>query len=226
MTRYSPKTGQPTEYQVGPYNAAHLYVQWGGKLPGGETWSCGFRLRKKTPGAVDNGSALLAGVTAALSSFHADTQTQISSAAKLSFVKVNAIGVDGKYSGTGTNESIVADIGGATSGGPRYPNQVAWGVTLLTGFSRGAAHKGRFYLPLPTCQLTSDTRISPADATSLATRTGVLIDNINVVNADYEMAIFSRKDGAPGNRRVIEAEAGRVLDTQRRRRRSLVEDYQ
>lgn len=212
---------------MGNFDSAHLYVQWGGKLPGGEQWSCGLRLRKKTPGAPDNGSALLAGVSTAVSEYHSDPDTLISAAAKLSFVKVNAIGVNGHYVSQSTNQTALADIPGGISGGATYPNQVCCVVTLTTGFSRGPAHKGRFYLPLPAGMvLAADGRVPAPTAASVATQTSAFLSSLNTVNADYEVAVFSRKDGAPGNRRVVGNVVGRVLDTQRRRRRSMAEDWQ
>lgn len=213
-------------YTPGPFDSEHLYVQWGGKLPGAEQWSCGLRMRKEGMGAVDSGAGLLVGVAAAIATFHADTGAHISSHAKLSFVKCNAIGLDGRYIGDGTNEAVYPDLAGAWTGLPKFPNQVAWGVSLLTGFSRGPAHRGRFYLPLPSADLGDDGRFSVAHSDELRETVTELITALNAVDPDYEVAVFSRKSGAAGNRRVTAAEVGRVPDTQRRRRRSLVEDYQ
>ena len=225
MPRYSPRTGALQEYQVGPFDSPHIYVQWGGKLSGPEEWSCGLRLRKKSAGAIDSGTGLLVGVSSALAAFHTDTASYISNAAKLSFVKVNAIGTNGLYVGDGTNEATYGDLGGGGGAPQKYPNQVAWAVSLTTGFSRGPAHRGRFYLPLPSCALTTDSRVSDSDATALDGNVTTLITNLNAVNADYEVAVFSRKAGAAGNRKVTGCQVGRVLDTQRRRRRSIPEAY-
>jgi hypothetical protein len=214
-------------YSAGPFDSPHLYVQWGGKLPGPEQWSCGLRLRKKTAGAIDSGAGLLVGISGAIATFHASADAQISAAAKLSFVKVNAVGTDGRYSGAGTNQALYADTPGAGAAIQKYPNQIAWAVTLTTGFTRGPAHKGRFYLPLPDCYIAgTDGRVSTAAAETLHGAVATLIGAINTVNADYEVAVFSRKSGAAGNRKVTGNAVGRTLDTQRRRRRSQVEDYQ
>jgi hypothetical protein len=213
-------------YAIGPYDSNHLYVQWGGKLPGNEQWSCGFRMRKKTPGAVDDGTGLLVGISGAIATFHADPHARIGPGAKLSFVKVNAIDTTGHYLGTGTNQALYGDLPGGFAGGPVHPNQVALVVSLTTGFSRGPAHKGRFYLPLPGVFVLGSGLIDAADAVAVSDTVDTLRTAVNAVNADYEMAIFSRKAGAPGNRRVTGNLVGEVLDTQRRRRRSLVENYQ
>lgn len=213
-------------YTPGNFDSEHLYVQWGGKLPGNEQWSCGLRMRKKTAGVVDSGSGLLVGVGAALVEFHSGANTKIASAAKLSFVKVNAIAVTGNYRDTaGTVQAVYADVAGG-GGTVTHPNQVALVVSLLTGFSRGPAHKGRIFLPLPNIQMGSDGLISSTPAGEVSGQVDALLTNLNAVNSDYEVAVFSRKQGAAGHRKVTGNLVGRVLDTQRRRRRSLVEDYQ
>jgi hypothetical protein len=213
-------------YVPGPFDSAHLYVQWGGKLPGAEDWSCGLRLRKKTAGNVDSGAGLLVGIGAAIATFHQDLNARISQAAKLQFVKVNAIGTDGKYREASTNQALYADLPGQMGGAQKYPNQIAWAISLTTGFGRGPAHRGRFYVPLPMPSLEADGRITDAEADAMHTTAQTLITNINAVNADYEVAVFSRKLGGATNRKVTGVAVGRVLDTQRRRRRSLAEDYQ
>lgn len=208
-----------------PFDSPHIYVQWGGKLPGNEQWSCGFRMRKKTAGVVDSGAGLLVGVSAALATFHTSAGACISSAAKLSYVKVNAVGINGRYVENNTNQAIYADTPGAVTGQQYFPHQIALVVSLLTGFTRGTAHRGRFYLPLPAISLGSDGLMSTSAQATIDTAAETLRTNVNAVNADYEMAVFSRKDNAPGNRRVTSMSVGRVLDTQRRRRRALVEAY-
>jgi hypothetical protein len=209
------------------FDSAHLYVQWGGKLPGNESWSCGFRMRRKTGAAViADGATLLPNVAAAISAFHTRDKTNLGSGAKLSFVKCNAIGVEGRYlDGSGSNQAIFADLPGAGTSAQTFPNQVALAVTLTTGFTRGAAHKGRFYLPLFNSTLGTDGLIPATNAQLVSESVDTLISDVNAVDANFEMAIFSRRPSGPGNRRVTGNLVGRALDTQRRRRRALVENY-
>lgn len=212
-------------YTPGPFDREHIYVQWGGKLPGNDIWSCGFRMRKISAGAVDDGSTLISGIATAITAYHQSTQLNLSQAAKLSFVKVNAINTAGHYRSTGsTNEVILADLPGAV-GGAQFPNQVCCAVSLTTGFSRGPAHRGRFYVPLPTYAIGTDGRIGVTDVNRMSAASAALMTSINTVNADYEMAVFSRKSGAAGNRRVTGVLVGRTMDTQRRRRNKVLEDW-
>jgi len=225
MTRYSPRTGQPTTYQTGPFDSSHLYLQWGGKLPGGEQWSCGLRYAWFTSLASTDPAAMLAPVTTAVQAFHQRSETCIHSAAKLSFVKLNAIGPDGHYYEDSTYEQVVADVAGGGTNTTQMANQVAWAVSLITGFSRGPAHRGRFYLPLPAVTVAADGLISAAVRDTVKGSATTFLTALNAVNSNYDVAVFSRKAGAPAHRNVTGIEMGRVLDTQRRRRRSLVEGY-
>lgn len=224
MPRYSERTGALQEYQVGPFDSSHVYVQWGGKLPGNESWSCGFRMWKSGGSTNANAVTMLPGISSAIAEFHQRAESSIQSAAKLSFVKVNAIGTNGRYIEDGTNEATFADLPGAylTFQGP---NQVALAVSLTTGFSRGPAHRGRFYMPMPALTPDSSGLIPAAIAAEIGTSVDTLIANANSSGAGHQMVIMSRKAGAPGHRAVTGNEVGRVLDTQRRRRRSLVEDH-
>jgi len=226
MPRYSERTGALQEYQVGPFDSSHLYVQWGGKLPGGETWSCGFRMWKAGGSGEADASAKLVPVSAALSAFHSRPTTHINAKAKLSFVRVTAIGVDGKYIGQGSVEALFADVPGGNTviNGTSFPNQVAHCVSLTTGYSRGPAHRGRFYLPLPVHDIDANGVISVAAVTDVDTSCGTLLTDVNAGVAEV-MVVMSRKDGAPGHRAVTCFQVGRGLDTQRRRRRSLPQAY-
>lgn len=210
------------------FDSAHVYVQWGGKLPGNEEWSCGFRMRRKS-GVVQSGEAftMLPGLATALQAFHTSGNTNLGTGAKLSFVKANAISIDGKYMDpNGTNQHILADIPGGGTSPQTFPNQVALAVTLTTGFTRGPAHKGRFYLPLHNGSIDATGLLAAGDAVAVSGAVDTLLTAVNGVDANYEMAIFSRRPSGPGNRRVTGNLVGRALDTQRRRRRSLNEDYQ
>lgn len=212
-------------YQPGPFDVPHLYLQWGGKLPGNEQWSCGLRLTPKVGDGVGVSPAMLAAVTSAVTTLHSAAGTHIHPLAKLSFVKLNPIGTDGLYAFDSTEEVAVADVAGGGASTNLYPNQVAIVVSLTTGFSRGPAHRGRFYLPLPSMGIDATGSITVQDAVAVGASVDTFMTALNAADVAYEVSVMSRKLGAPGHRRVTGNEIGRVLDTQRRRRRSLIEDY-
>jgi hypothetical protein len=167
----------------------------------------------------------LSGATAAIQAWHTSAGAKIASVCKLSSVKMNIIGVDGKYENLVTSEQLVADVAGGDLGSPRYPNQVALAISLTTGYSRGPAHRGRFYMPLPNHGMGSDSLVALSERTATVTAATNLLTALNAVNANLKVGVYSRKLGAAAHRLVTGIQVGRVLDTQRRRRRSLLENY-
>lgn len=212
-------------YTPGNFDSTHFYLQWGGKLPGGEQWSCGLRMRNKSGAGFEWTSGMQAAVATAVQAYHTSNSSQVSADAKLSFVKFNLINAEGRYAEATTHETLLADIPGSGASPAIYPNQIALAVSLVTGFSRGPAHRGRFYLPLPAFPVAGDGLISDEHRDFARTAATTLLTALNAVSANWEVAVFSRKLGAAGNRRVTGIEIGRALDTQRRRRRSLTEQY-
>jgi len=211
-------------YTAGPFSSQHLYLQWGGKLPGNEQWSCGLRMLRTGGGAwpPEGVASVLTPVKTAIQAFHVRVGSMISARALLSFVKLNMVDEDGTYTLDTTNQAVIADVaGGGTDYG--HPNQVTIAVSTETGFSRGPAHRGRFYLPLPGMAVEADGLISVADATAIKTSSATLLTALNAASTLYKVGVMSRKSGAPAERPVTGFSVGRVLDTQRRRRRSLLE---
>lgn len=213
-------------YVAGPFDAEHTYLTWGGKLPGNEGWSCSMRFAGIGGGELINDPAWLASAKTAIQTFHAAALTGISPMAKLSFVKAQVIKVDGHYKFLTPNEIVVADVGGGHGTlGPSHPLQVALAVSLTTGFSRGPAHRGRFYVPLPNQLPASDGLISTVDSGNVKTTATTLLNALNAITPNLQAAVFSRKLGAPAHRLVTAISVGRALDTQRRRRKKLAELY-
>lgn len=117
-------------------------------------------------------------------------------------------------------------------------------ATLTTDLPRGYASKGRIFLPPCNTMLpTADGRISAANANVLAASVKRLINELNANTAIGNVAVFSRGRGVPAydaehNRieytypndgavnAVTGVRVGRVVDTQRRRRRQLAETYE
>jgi hypothetical protein len=212
-------------YVPGPYDSNHLYLQWGGKLPGNEQWSCGMRLYGPSATAVADAASLIDDMVTPIKAFHQSNSTYICAPAKLSFIKLNAIGTDGHYMAPTTNVLVQADIAGGGPATPIHPNQVALAISLETGFSRGPAHAGRFYMPLPGFTVGADGLIAAADRDLVKGTANGLITAINATNGTWKVGVFSRKSPGAGHRAVTSAAVGRVYDTQRRRRRSLAELY-
>lgn len=224
-------------YVPGPFDREHGVLVWGGSLPGEETWSCSLRLAETEQGIGANDAAgwdvqvLLDHYTTAVKDFHARPTSMISPQAKLQFVKFNRVDINGHYIDPTSYINTFADWPGGGAATPVYPNQVALVVTLTTAVSRGPASKGRFYLPLPSVAVETGTGMIAATwSTGIAGSAKTFLELVSDTPGvdDWNtpgVVVMSRKLGAPQTRRVNGAKVGRVLDTQRRRRRSLAENY-
>lgn len=212
-------------YIQGPFNGPHMYLQWGGTLPGGDQWSCGLRMAPTAAYTPENSPTQLATAAAAVEAFHTRADSMISPRAVLTFTKFNLVDVNGHYAAQTTQEHAHANLPGAGVVAATPVNQVALAVSLVTGFSRGPAHRGRFFLPLPAISIQADGTINDAAREMVRSSAQTFIDALNGVSTGLDVAVFSRKLGQASHRVVTGIEIGSVLDTQRRRRNKLKEKY-
>jgi hypothetical protein len=211
------------------FPAQHFLLAWQGILPGGDIFSGGFRLspeftlasQESAQSACDDYAAVLA------SWWSAAGNPMVSARATLATVKLNRIGTNGKYVEAYT---IRKDFEGTLpkgAVGSSLPNQVAWVATLETGRTRGLAHRGRIFFPVPAAGIGLDGYVAAADATNAANRVAALINSVNGVRPSAKVHVYSagsEKTGAPGvHRPVTGVSVGRVLDTMRTRRNALNE---
>lgn len=130
--------------------------------------------------------------------------------------------VGGAATSAGTS-SVAGQVG---SGTVTMPPQCALAVSLLTGIP-GRRTRGRFYWPCLTLALQASLRLTTT--TSLATRATDFatmlrdIANASTLTPELNPVVVS----AAGNfiTPVISVRVGDVIDTQRRRRDALVENY-
>lgn len=229
-------------YTPGPFDRNHLLLVWGGSLPGNETWSCSVKLadgRIASPAlgndaflsTINTQSWVDGFIADAVLAYHVNPNTHIAAFARLQYCKLNLINRDGHYDSENSSEHVFVDTNGGGGTSPVPPNQIALCVSLTTGYNRGAAHRGRFYLPTPLLSVDETSgQISATDANQVAATTKTFLEAISdVPGLDLASSpgavVMSRKAGSPKTRIVTGVEIGRVLDTQRRRRRSLVEAY-
>lgn len=215
-----------------------------------ERWQFGLRIsdggvsNQVTAEAVsDDVEAWWRGTTGYVSS----TSFLPSSTHRLTELKCARIGVDGTYPDNEVSYShfYLPPIAGTGTPPAGQTPQSTIAVTLTTPVPRGLASKGRIYLP-PSQRyqpLAADGLLSTADANSIAQSVRVLINAINANTEVGNVQIFSKGKGVPtynSTRNRIEytypnagavnnvsgVRVGRVVDTQRRRRRSLNESPQ
>jgi hypothetical protein len=130
----------------------HTLVQFGGLIHFGgggvDEWSCGVRLLTLDGNLpIADPAAYMDSIAAPLLAWFRDSDSDMSSAADISFVKVNNIDAAGHYSDpSGTNEHIYASAqSGSKSNALPFTTSVVY--TWESDHSRGPAHRGRIYPP-------------------------------------------------------------------------------
>lgn len=206
------------------YSSPFLRVVMSGETYPGEGFSCGLTIGQNFDGPVTQPSDLTP-YQLACAAWFARPGSKISTKAKLTLLKVNLVGVDGKYASndsTAFHEYLTPVTGGNSAGATaRVAPQLTLAVTLTTARKRGLAARGRLYPPMPIIGIEDDGLITVADAQLVGDSMATLINDLNSIGTGDVSVMSEVGTGAVG--RVTGVEVGRVIDTQRRRRRSLTE---
>lgn len=226
-----------------PYPNTHMYLTVLGDCYGGtEHWQFGLRL---SDGGV-SGQVTADAALPQVQSWWANVNNGFINTHRLTSVKCAQIDVNGHY--------VANTISGEAFQVPPTAGPTLWAAdqqaipqntivaTLTTAVPRGYASKGRIYLPPQIFNVQSDGLLSATDATSVANSVKSLINSLNAVSTIGNVIVASRGKGVlavdakgkktytypnPGaQNNVTGVQVGRVVDTQRRRRRQLNEQRQ
>lgn len=210
------------------YATIHQLFTAHGGLPSGEVWSCGIRatglltqqadLDAMTQAFADRWSAMA--TTLATSVNH--TWSPGTGFDGVTGRVVSAAGVtilqSERSPATPINYGTVVN---------KMPTQAATVVTLLTA-APGRTGKGRIYLPLLGHTLNTNARITNISTISVAVKT--FMDTLHTawfsIGGD-RLAVASQggNNSSPVTRPIVGIRVGDVVDTQRRRRDSIAENY-
>lgn len=206
-----------------PYANVFARVVMAGTTYPGESFSCGLNMIAPGFGTDAVQPTNLAPFVAACSAWFGRTDTGIAAVALLRQVKVNLIGVDGLY--VSKTNTVVADLGTPVPGGKTGfpPAQLTVAVTLKGDKVRGPASAGRIFPPLCSPQMASNGLMDPPTVLAIGNSMMTLINALNAIDpAGLRVGLVTdRLSGAETT--VTRVQVGRVVDTQRRRRRSLLE---
>ena len=230
----------------------HGLLAFGGELGGGEIWSNSLRMGPwgipGTPvvGGTDWNNAvndatpsqmeeILDGFTPIIrDSYVASSDLAFWSGVSLTWAKFNMIGTDGRYLDKFNVHERHWSPGsygeGQGSGSLKGPLQCTIAASFLTTRARGAASRGRIFMPptdhqeLATGATTIDIEVAQNLAVAVA---GFLGDLRGWTIANFGLmmpGVVSNK--SQSDAAMIErVRVGTVIDTQRRRRDALTEDY-
>lgn len=209
-----------------PYSQ-HNVVRIQGTMPGGEVWS--VNLRWAQPGddletfeqlsqwASDIGTALVASTTIS------PLRVAMSAACTINLVRTEFVATGGELVAA-ADFTLPTPLAGSNT--PTKPFQTAIVCSLLT-LRPGRSYRGRIYWPaLGIAMEASTLRLALGTRTSLLTGFAALFDLIrDAAPAEDQPNLIVASATAGVNTQVQQIAVGDVLDTQRRRRDSLQEQY-
>jgi len=209
------------------YPNAHLYLtaHWITAGATGEVGQFGLRYDSTAPASQTLVDACKGAVqtmwSASTSAIYPDYQLQ--------FLRLAAIGTDGKYvPGTIAYDGIYTSPvpGGGVTTITRFPLQVAQVVTLLTAMPRGQASRGRVYLPYLDDTIQSNWQWQLATTNSRVNTFSAMLSTLNTT-LPGPLTVFSKgTKAAPttgAKHAVTQVQAGTRPDVQRRRANRQVE---
>jgi hypothetical protein len=204
------------------YQKPFMRLSLSGTLYDHEAWSTGFTLINPN----DPVGATFSDVPQAIrdAAIILITNGGIASIAKIDTIKFNLIGTDGKYVDKSNSNTFEVKPAGSGGGSVHPAPQLALAVSLRTGLSRGLAHAGRSYLPVPSNEPDGSGRLTAA---AVVAYHGQMLDFVNSVNigADgWRIGVVSNLRGG-AQHLCTGIRIGRVLDTIRSRRTSMPEEY-
>lgn len=210
---------------------AHLLLTWHWTIAGApnETGQIGLRFDSTTAAT----QAIVDAAATPVSAFWTNATALIEHPFRLTFLRLAAIGTDGKYvPGTiAYDHTFPGTTPGGGSGGTdiyRYPLQVATVSSLLTAQPRGQAHRGRVYLPYICNALNSAWVFQSADMNNRTNSFSACLTALNGVMPG-PVTVFSKgTKSAPtvgAKHLVTGVVTGNRPDVQRRRARSIAETY-
>lgn len=220
-----------------PYTP-HYLLSFGGRLGTDEIWTNTIRLGNNA-GVISTPRPTVETILGDMMEQMADVYGDLgySSAAYLDWAKLNPIGPDGRYPDDWDTVELF-DLGITSGNTAQYPFQVAMGVSWQTTRPRGPSSKGRIYVPSPWLPVNpSSGRIESTQLgnvtnnwASLLTQWNLLVgqfdDGGNPESQPVRMAVASNVGPAGLTSPITSVRIGDVLDTQRRRRNALVEEYE
>lgn len=231
--------------QTVEYSQNHFLLTFGGtQVNGREQWQCSMRFGNAAPLADPPPVTLAAAMThismddiyAAVAAWfgHQGSPQRYDRYTTLEFVKVAAIGKDGKYllDPIEKRQQLKGWLPTSTS---CYPPQLAVVVSLSSGSGIGFANHGRYFLPVPWDWMpplephTGQIPVAWVDEQRGMQKTMIeaIAGEISTAENPTDLCIFSPlrstsvKVTQPSHKKVEKIGIGFAIDTQRSRRRSL-----
>lgn len=194
-------------------------LAWGGTHSTSDEWSCSLHTHRTAIPTEDP-----AIFKTALTAWMNRTGSGLPTSSTLEYIKWNVIDpLSGRYASKDLARTAFVSpaVGGALSAG--LPQQTLC-ITLATAAQRGRGHAGRTFPPSGAgFAFGNDGKLTQAAVLAAATSFAQLLNEIRTAGVS-DIVVFSKI--AQTITKVTSVRVGRVMDTQRRRRSSIDEEYQ
>lgn len=196
-----------------------------GAMPSGEEWSVNPCYMLFGGAVVTDAEAQAAAVAIAAITWPSSLRASNVPGVNMSSVRVEARTEAGVLQSLGEAARSTPSAGNGSTG---HPFQTALVSSLRTQHA-GASGRGRLYWPATSANINAaDLRLNSASQAELVAEIASYLEGIKdaiatAIGADAWLAVWSRKNNTCYS--VNRIEVGNVLDTQRRRRDTLVESY-
>lgn len=217
-----------------PQNVSRLVLA--GTLPRNDTWSMSVHLYDSgfdIGGSSETYKAVLKDIGDLATIWFTSGQAKISSVARLTSVKLNQLGANGRYKNPWTNEVLIGSGNGAAGGIPSQQWQhFSSCITHRTDVKRGPANSGRVFPPAVILSPGAGGVAQDSDVVTIADSwrnflQGVY-DAVPGETAGMPVVVSTGTKAAPNTatmRQIRRVEVGNVIDVQNRRRNALPEKY-
>lgn len=213
------------------YPYSFIKLTFGGDLQDtDEVWTCGFHIGRESANTTQSdleniGSLQITAMADSIKTFFTHPQTRVPSKYRLQWVKMAAIGTNGKYLGAPVEYYYTTPgVGSSVSG---FVPQNSSVFTIVSDKFKDPGKYNRFYLPAATPLGAGNFKLTAAQTQDMATRLAVLLNDINIALtvelSGIAVRVVSQKSGI--YRSIDHARVGDIIDTQRRRRNALREEY-
>lgn len=210
-----------------PYPTPLIKFSFGGSLADGlEIWSCGLTM--DFVGGEGYEMDLFTDwqedfdlFVTAVENFISEPDARVPTGVQLTWVKAALVGTDGAY----LMEPVEAPASASGGDAGGYLPQGALVYTLVSSRWKDPGRYNRFYLPTSTPTSTTGWRLTEAQADDAAGACHAFLDALDGLGSVASLVVVASPVGAGHNNSVEEIRVGRLIDTQRRRRNAIAEDY-
>lgn len=210
-----------------------IKLTWGGSLANDEEiWTCGMHFANQNADVIGGAwtsidETVMTNIADAIRTMHTTSGLAIPQGVRLEWVKVALIGRDGKYEQAPKEFILSTPAGGATSAS--YAPQLSTVITLQSDKYKDPGKFNRYYVPSLGPVGAPNYKYTSAMTAEMAETHATMIDSLN--------NIFNSLSGQMGLRAaavnqqtstyeyITKVKVGSIVDTQRRRRNKLVEEY-